>query len=443
MRKNLLIYSLLCLLACVPYACKETDPPTPPEVVEPGNTEPGNVPEPGTDPNPGTDPGTEPGAEPGAEPGEAPSYEMDPKLFPKEDGSVPLTGPSSAKIWYLVQKMDTKLALTPDPALITSAEFKDLQDFVTQNLKGATGAETYQNIFKWVTGNLKYGAGDLRPYDVFKNRKCICQGYANLLKTMMQTQGYPAFGGNGLLLEGSYDLAHAWVYTYDGSKWWMSDPTNGVHYGMSEWDNEKKGYTRYVAPQLADIPLFQDEHFAYGYQENALNVNEVKSGASAVVVLPYSVAGYIISCFSLQKPLPKEVKVLYVGKNIQAFSPYMSTFQDYTPGLERVYVDPEHPVFKTYKGIIYEGNANLPYYIPTAIKKVELKSIERMEKNTIINLPQVEEIVLGQGTRVVEAYAIENCPQLQRVYVPEGAKVESNAVYKCHPKVEIIYGRPE
>lgn len=360
-----------------------------------------------------------------------------PSLYPQPDGSSLLGGPAAADLFYLVQLMDTSLALEPNPAEVTPQEFALLKQFVDNNLRGATGAETYQNIFGWICKNLKYSYDNaqLRPYDVFVHKTCVCQGYANLMKTLMQTQGYPAFGGNGMLL--GY-LPHAWAYVFDGEHWWMSDPTNGHHYLMSQWAEGNN--TTYVVPQLSDIPLFQDAQFTYGFQEGCLNVHEVKAPAPDVVMVPYSVSGYVLTTFNPQVALPTNVKTLVLGANIEKLAPYISTLQEYTPGVEEVMIDPENPYLHTYKGVVYQNGSDLPYYIPTAIRSVELKPLETIEKNTLVYLSQVEEIRFAEGTRYIEGSAIEFCPNLQRVYVPHSVEsIDPQALYNCNPSAEIIY----
>ncbi len=91
--------------------------------------------------------------------------------------------------------------------------------------------------------------------------------------------------------------------------------------------------------------------------------------------------------------------------------------------------------------MVYGRYQQAPYYIPAGMKRVELRLLEKVEKNTIYNLPYVEEIVFAEGTKYLEAYAIENCPRLKRVYVPETVTViEENAIYRCPSDVEIVRG---
>ena len=74
-----------------------------------------------------------------------------------------------------------------------------------------------------------------------------------------------------------------------------------------------------------------------------------------------------------------------------------------------------------------------------SIKRVVLPGRFAIEKNTIVGLPEVEEIVFSEGTKRLYSYAIEACPKLKRVYVPETlVQIDEDAIYNCGPDVEII-----
>ncbi len=360
-------------------------------------------------------------------------YEVRPE-FPEADNSTMLSSTNGAKaLCDLVKVMEPSRALQLGETRCTDAQFAEIKAYVDANLKGATGEETYKNIFAWIRANLKYSFENayLDPYDVFIHKTCVCQGYANLLKTMMLTQDLPAFGVNGQLVGVG---AHAWNYVHDGEKWWVSDPTNGNEFEMTKY----RTYQDRLAPQRADLDLFEDEYFGYGFVNDRLNINRVKKGAPEMVTLPYSVAGYRISCFDPQEALPEDVRVLCLGKNIVALSLYESSLREYTPGVEEVYVDEANTYFETLKGVLYRKKATTPSYIPTAMKTLELKMTKVMGKNAIYDLPYVEEIIIPEGTETVEACAIEHCPSLKRVNV--SATVTSwdeNALWRCPEGVEI------
>ena len=60
-------------------------------------------------------------------------------------------------------------------------------------------------------------------------------------------------------------------------------------------------------------------------------------------------------------------------------------------------------------------------------------------KNTVYDLPNLEEIVISEGTTTVEDYAFESCPSLKRVYVPQSVtNFSKDALYRCPDDVEIL-----
>ncbi len=360
-------------------------------------------------------------------------YEVRPE-FPEADDSKMLSSTNAARALHdLVKVMEPSRALQLGETRCTDAQFAEIKAYVDANLKGATGAETYKNIFAWICANLKYSFENayLDPYDVFIHKTCVCQGYANLLKTMMLTQELPAFCVNGQLVGVG---AHAWNYVYDGEKWWVSDPTNGNEFEMTKY----RTYQDRLDPQRADLDLFEDEYFGYGFVNDRLNINRVKKGAPEMVTLPYSVAGYRVSSFDPQEVLPEDVRVLCLGKNIVALSLYVSSLREYTPGVEEVYVEETNQYLETHKGVMYRKKDTTPAYIPTAVKTLELKMTKTMGKNAVYDLPYVEEVTIPEGTERVEAYAIENCPRLKRVNVSASVTYfDENALYRCPSNVEV------
>ncbi len=355
--------------------------------------------------------------------------------FPEDDGSKDLTGSEAAKLSSLVRKMDVKRAMILGNTEITDEEFAEIKAFVDENLVGATGNATFRNIFNWIRANIKVPGKTetpyLRPYDVFIYRKCVCQGYANLMKTMMLTQDLPSFVANGFL--GTVG-GHAWNYCYDGKKWWVCDPTNGGIYLMTDVSK----YSAKLIPHHADLTMFEDDLFCYGFDGKLLNINEVKQGAPDELTIPFGVEGYRITLFSPLKSIPQNVTSLTFGQYISSMGEYISMLHDYTPGVAEVSIDPNNRYLSVHEGIVYKGSGNVPYYIPTAIKRVVLKQMKHVDKNIVAFLSEVEEIVVAEGTQTIGAYAFEMLPKLKRVYVPENTVIEENAIYNCGSEWEII-----
>lgn len=360
----------------------------------------------------------------------------DENLFPQEDGSPrPSYDPAEA-LSQLLKKFDPTKALVMGETEIKEAEFQEIKEFVDQNLKADTPLNTYKNIYSWITKNIRYaGANEtayLNPYEVFKHRVCVCQGFANLLKTMCITQDIPAMVVNGWLSDIG---GHAWNYVYVGKEWYVSDPTNKRDYPM----NNLNAYRNWLIPARTDLNLFEDEKFCYNFQDNHLTLSEVKPTGQPVVTVPYSVAGYKITSFCPQVAVDTAFTQLYVGKNIECFGNNPSTVINNFPSLERIEVQKGNPRLEAFNSLLYIDGNETPYFVPPAIRRVELRPLKVLEKNTLYDLPNVEEIVVAEGTVRIENYAFEKCPKLLRIYVPKSVTyIAREAIYNCNKDVEII-----
>ena len=349
--------------------------------------------------------------------------------FPSSDGSSLLSTTTARAVWQILGKYDPQKALQLGQLKITDEQYAEIKSFVDENLKADTQYDTYRNIFTWIVKNIKYaydGDAYLEPYDVFTYKRCVCQGYANLLKTMCLTQGIPCLIANGSL---SNLGGHAWNYVYADGQWYVSDPTNNNQYKASSYTS----YQAKLIPQQLDLVLFEDEHFTYKFQYNQLNVNSVKPTSDSYVVVPFGIEGLRITCFALDKALPSSVEHLYLGSNITSFGDYPSDLTSYTPHLTNIYVDTKNSKFVTYNGVVYKRpSSTTPYFIPGGIRRLELRPMRIMEKNVIAWLDNVEEIVIAQGTTRIEDYAVEGCPNLKTVYIPESVTyIAPKAFYNC------------
>ncbi len=350
-------------------------------------------------------------------------------MFPTSDGSTLLSTTPARAAWQILGKFDPNRALDMSQLQITNEQLAEIKQFVDEHFKADTQYDTYRNIFKWICSNIKYandGDAYLDPYDVFVHKRCICQGYANLLKTMCYTQGIPCLIANGML---STIGGHAWNYVYTDGQWYVSDPTNNDQYKASAYTS----YQNKLIPQQFDVILFEDDHFKYSFYNKQINVAEVKPTTDSYVVLPYGTNGLRVTCFFPQKQLPENIETLYIGSNISSFSDYPDGLNALTPNLREVVVDTKNSKFMSYKGVVYQRpSSTTPYFVPAGIRRLELRPMRVMDKNVVSWLKNVEEIVIAQGTTRIEDYAIEGCPNLKRVYVPESVTyIAPNAFYNC------------
>ena len=359
--------------------------------------------------------------------------------YPQPDGSVALSTDPATAAYQLIQKADPSKALLMGETEITEAEMAEIKQFVDQNLKEEGQYKTYLNIFQWIVKNMTYansGTAYLRPYDVFKYRRCVCQGYANLLKTMCISQGIPCTVANGWLGYGDGNIigGHAWNYVYADGDWYVSDPTNIQEFKVAD----VAGYQKKLIPIRLDFTLFEDDQFTYNYQNSQLNVCSIKPTSSSSITVPYSAGGIRITSFQPQTTIPTSITQLNVGSNITSFGDNPSSLERICPNIEEVNVDPDNKELESYKGVVYRLGDDYPYYIPAGIRRIELKPMEIMDKNVISFLPNLEEVVVADGTKRIEEYAIEQCPNLKRVYVPASVEYISPEAFSECGNVEII-----
>lgn len=354
--------------------------------------------------------------------------------YPQKDKSVSLNANATAwSVWKILEKFDSQRALTFGETEITDAQYDEIKKFVDEKLADETQYKTYRNIFSWIVKNVKYANTDgqayLKPYDVYQYKSCVCQGYANLLKTMCLTQGIPCFIANGWL---STIGGHAWNYVCADGTWYVSDPTNNGQYEAKRTSD----YLSTLIPQRLDLTLFEDDQFTYNYQDNHLNVHTVKPTVSAsYVVVPWSVGGIKVTSFHPSETLPSCVSQVYLGANIATFGNdnASTTLGTFTKNVTEVNVDPSSTQLSSYKGVVYEGTSGTsPYFIPGGITRLELRPMKVMDKNVVTWLNNLEELVVADGTERIEAYAVEGCKNLKRIYVPESVTyIDADAFYNC------------
>ena len=130
--------------------------------------------------------------------------------FPEKDKSSKLNANSIRAVFTLLDKLGPEIDTGMPNFEITEAQYDEIKEFTDKLVEGLEkDADIYDKIFTWIVNNVKYNWADNNPYPVFKDKQGVCQGYANLLNTMLHTQGIPVVNINGMLepLGG-----HAWNY---------------------------------------------------------------------------------------------------------------------------------------------------------------------------------------------------------------------------------------
>lgn len=361
------------------------------------------------------------------------------QFFPVEDDAVQLKGTYHEKAIELLLAGDPKQGLSLYDTNITEEQYQEIKTYTDNIVKGLTDEkEIYDAIFFWIHKNISYKESDNDPYAVFKNRTAICQGYSNLLKVMLTSQGIPAVSANGFVWGG---MGHAWIYTYVGGEWYLSDPTNNATMLASDPKcNQEK-----FEPYFLEYAVYEDDKSLVEFSGGELTLVKVKSGDTKYTV-PYSVKGYVLTAFNPEENISENIKEVYVGKNIVSIG-YQGVIglQRYGNSIEQVHVDAANPKLEEYEGVVYqkEGDTNIPYYIPNQIKRIVLKPNKIYSKGVIVGHQSVEEIVFPEGVEFITDYAIERCPNLKRVYIPENAVISNKALYGMGQKIEIIREKTE
>ena len=351
--------------------------------------------------------------------------------FAEDDGAAKASGTPARDAANFLTEAGAQAIKGLGSIEISDAQYEEIKGFTDELVKDAqSDKDKYDLIFKWITGNISYAQDyvDNNPYPVFQTGKAICQGYANLLTVMLQSQGIAAVNTNGMLDPVG---GHAWNYVYL-DQWYVSDPTNNGSFRMSDFSS----YTHLV-PLSLDMTLFEDDNFVFNYQEGHLNLSRVKKGEKQLTV-PFSTNGFRVTSFNPTAELPSNVEELYIGKNIQTLGEGIIGLNQYAPSVKYAYVDSKNAKMTGYGQVVYRYQQSEPLYVPAAATIIQLKGTATLGKNFLKNHAKVETLIIPQGTQKLEAYAIENCPNLQKVYLPKNAKVDENAFYGVHSNFQII-----
>lgn len=366
------------------------------------------------------------------------ALEYDAALFPVPDKSQDLNPRNLlANFNKLIIKANPERGLERKEIDVNDEQLQEIKTFTDDLVKAAdTPLKKLELLNAWVKNNVKYENSDNSSYAVFKNRKAVCQGFSNLLRTMLHTQGIPSVAVNGVY-QGIG--GHAWIYAYVNKKWYVADPTNN----LKPWYISNTAAYSHLLPQMCNINIFEDDNFVYDYHEGYLNIKEVKKSTEALVI-PYSINGFRIGSFNPSKPIPTGVRHIYIGSNIRSLGENICGLKEYRSFDEAVFVDPKNADLGSEHGVVYRRDFQKKltslFYIPSQMRSVKLRVMEKVEKNTIYDHAAVEEIIILPGTKKLENYAIEKCGALKRLYIPQDCEMAEHALYNCPEDVEIITG---
>lgn len=364
--------------------------------------------------------------------------DYDASLFPTPDRSTMLSTDGRSALRTLLPKLDHEKCFDLSRIEITEENYRKIKTFTDDLLKNCTtDAEKTKAIYEWASNNITHqqmpNGND--AWSVFQSRKGVCHGYSNVCRVMLFSQRIPCFTVFGY----ASGIGHAWNYAYNGTKWVVLDATQKVYVEDATLIDTYK----HLQPESTDIEFFEDENFAYEFHEGNLNLCRVKKGTD-VLVVPFSVKNVRIGAFNPKSAIPTSIRTIYLGSNIKSLGRDLIGLKEKPSFDNMVHVDPKNTALGSEDGVVYYRD-NLRKlagicYIPTYKPVVKLIPMEVVGKNTIYYCENLEEIVIAEGTKRLEAYAIENCPNLKKIYVPENCEVPTDAIFNCGDQWEIIRG---
>lgn len=311
---------------------------------------------------------------------------------------------------------------------ITDSQYQTIRTFTLDlTEKYSSTKDKITAIYQWARDtSLKASVGEAAPadleendpYKVFKEKTGVCQGKANLCKTMLAAIDVPC-----IIAHGYWETeGHAWDFVLCDGKWGIVD--------ASMWqislDDPSDISSHYKTDSLEAV-LYEKDGFeftyylggigAVGYTGNAERL-EIPESCNGYPVISIAAESQIYYEHSFQDTAAKELVLPATVK----YGIYLSDYEIrsfYSKSLESISVDENNPVFASYDGILYSKDFSRIYSIPANISEITLKPIEIMEKNTLTNLSNLRILKIGEGTKELEEDAIENCEHLEKVYIPD------------------------
>lgn len=328
---------------------------------------------------------------------------------------------------------------------ITDSQYQTIRAFTLDlTKKYSSTKDKITAIYQWAKDTrLKASVGesapadleDNDPYKVFKEKTGVCQGKANLCKTMLAAIDVPC-----IIAHGYWETeGHAWDFVLCDGKWGIVDASMGQISLDAPSDISSHYKTDSLEAVLYEKDGFEFTYYlggigAVGYTGNAERL-EIPESCNGYPVISIAAESQIYYEHSFQDTAAKELVLPATVK----YGIYLSDYEIrsfYSKSLESISVDENNPVFASYDGILYSKDYSRIYSIPANISEITLKPIEIMEKNTLTNLSNLRILKIGEGTKELEEDAIENCEHLEKVYIPDSvttiAYEESNGnVYEA------------
>ena len=311
---------------------------------------------------------------------------------------------------------------------ITDSQYQTIREFTLDlTSKYTSTKDKITAIYQWAKDTSQKASvgedapadlGDNDPYKVFKEKTGVCQGKANLCKTMLAAIDVPC-----IIAHGYWETeGHAWDFVLCDGTWGIVD--------ASMWqislDDPSNLSSHYKTDSLEAV-LYEKDGFEFTYYLGGIGVVGYTGNADRLEI-PASCNGHSVVSIAAENQIYYEhpfqntiAKELVLPATLQ-YGIYLSDYEIRSfssQSLESIVVDENNPVFASYDGILYSKDFSRIYSVPAGISEVTLKPMEVMEKNTLVNLPNLRILKIGEGTNTLEEDAVESCPNLEKVYIPD------------------------
>ena len=311
---------------------------------------------------------------------------------------------------------------------ITDSQYQTIREFTLDlTSKYTSTKDKITAIYQWAKDTSQKASvgedapadlGDNDPYKVFKEKTGVCQGKANLCKTMLAAIDVPC-----IIAHGYWETeGHAWDFVLCDGTWGIVD--------ASMWqislDDPSNISSHYKTDSLEAV-LYEKDGFEFTYYLGGIGVVGYTGNADRLEI-PASCNGHSVVSIAAENQIYYEhpfqntiAKELVLPATLQ-YGIYLSDYEIRSfssQSLESIVVDENNPVFASYDGILYSKDFSRIYSVPAGISEVTLKPMEVMEKNTLVNLPNLRILKIGEGTNTLEEDAVESCQNLEKVYIPD------------------------
>ena len=311
---------------------------------------------------------------------------------------------------------------------ITDSQYQTIRTFTLDlTEKYSSTKDKITAIYQWAKDtSLKASVGedapaDLEendPYKVFKEKTGVCQGKANLCKTMLAAIDVPC-----IIAHGYWEReGHAWDFVLCDGKWGIVDASMC----QISLDDPSDISSHYKTDNLESV-LYEKDGFEFTYYLGGIGVVGYTGNADCLEI-PDSCNGRPVISIAAENQIYYEhslqdttAKKLVLPATVQ-YGIYLSEYEirSFTSkSLEFISADENNPAFASYDGILYSKDFSRIYSIPANISEITLKPIKIMEKNTLTSLPNLRTLKIGEGTKELQEDAIENCENLEKVYIPD------------------------